>query len=108
MAYYLCAAFTLISALVSLGFSIDAYHSAQPETALTNAKYALSRSTAIALIMVGLILIKSTPALMVIALIMIIVQLLDGLIGIKISLFKAIGPLVTAIVNAVLLAVLWL
>lgn len=38
--------------------------------------------------------------------IMILVQLFDGIIGIKVSTFKTIGPLLTAIGNVILLAML--
>lgn len=42
--YYLCAVFTLISATVSFGFSMEAYIKAKQakNSALINAKYAVS------------------------------------------------------------------
>lgn len=108
MSYYFCAIFTLISAAVSFGFSIEAYHSAkkQPNGSLTTAKYAVSRSLALLVVAIGPVIFVSRPALIALATAMILVQLFDGIIGFKVSLFKTIGPLLTAIVNAVLLFVL--
>lgn len=105
MFYYLCAIVTLISSAVSFGFSIDAYITAKPlkDASLTNAKYALSRSVSIFLVAIGLFIFRSNPFLVVISAIMIGVQLLDGIIGIKISRFKTLGPLLTAVGNTVVL-----
>ncbi|MFC6253614.1 hypothetical protein ACFP1H_03265 [Secundilactobacillus hailunensis] len=105
MTYYLCAIFTLISALVSFGFSIEAYITAkkQPASGLTTAKYAVSRSFAIVIVAIGLVIFISRPYLIGLATIMILIQLFDGLIGLKVSLFKTVGPLLTALVNAILL-----
>lgn len=46
MIFYLCAAMTLISSTVSLGFSFQALFQAKTKDALAqnNAKYAISRS----------------------------------------------------------------
>ncbi|GAT18008.1 hypothetical protein [Secundilactobacillus silagei] len=105
MTYYLCAIFTLISAAVSFGFSIDAYVSAkkQPASGLITAKYAVSRSLGILVVAIGLVIFVSRPYLIGLATIMTLIQLFDGLIGFKVSLFKTVGPLLTALVNAILL-----
>lgn len=108
MSYYLCAGFTLISAAVSFGFSIEAYQSAkkQTESSLTTAKYAVSRSLALLIVAIGLVIFVSRPYLIALATAMTLVQLFDGIIGIKVSLFKTVGPLLTAVVNAILLFLL--
>jgi hypothetical protein len=106
--YYLCAIFTLISAAVSFGFSIDAYIKSRPqkEFALNNAKYAMSRSLSLFLVAIGPFILTSTQYLIVLSVIMIGVQLFDGIIGIKISVFKTVGPILTAIGNTVFLVIL--
>lgn len=107
--YYLCATFTLISATVSFGFAVEAYLKAKKhdDSALTNAKYALSRSLSLFLVSIGLLMFISKPYLIALSAIMIGVQLFDCIIGIRISKFKMIGPMFTAFGNiAVLLAFL--
>jgi hypothetical protein len=103
--YYLCAVFTLISSAVSFGFSIEAYvkSSSIKDIALTNAKYAMSRSFILFLVAIGLFIFTSKPYLITLSVVMIGVQLFDGIIGIKISSFKTLGPILTAIGNSVLL-----
>jgi hypothetical protein len=103
--YYICAAFTLISAAVSFGFSIDAFLKARQEkaVALTNAKYAMSRSLSLLLVAIGLLIFTDAAFLIALSAIMIGVQLFDGIIGVKISAFKTVGPLFTAVGNAVVL-----
>jgi hypothetical protein len=103
--YYFCAVFTLISATVSFGFSVEAYIKSKPQKdiALINAKYALVRSLSLFLAAIGLLIFISNPYLITVAGIMISIQLFDGLVGIKISTFKTIGPILTAIGNTVLL-----
>jgi hypothetical protein len=106
MLYYnICAAYTLISAAVSLGFSIVACLKSrtQNDIALTNAKYAAARSLSLFLAAAGLLVFVSNPYLIALSAIMIGIQLLDGIIGVKISTFKTIGPILTAIGNAVVL-----
>ncbi|MDR1216272.1 MAG: hypothetical protein LBK25_06295 [Treponema sp.] len=103
--YYLCAVFTLISATVSFGFSVQAEirSKSQKGAALINAKYAMARSLSLFLAAIGSLLFVSTPYLTVMAGIMIGVQLFDGIIGVKISTFKTIGPLLTGIGNTIFL-----
>ncbi len=106
--YYLCATFTLISAVVSFGYSIVAYLKSkqQKDTNLNNAKYAMSRSLSLFLGAVGLLIFISVPYLIALSVIMISVQIFDSIIGIKISTFKTVGPLLTAIGNIALLILL--
>ena len=105
MYYYLCAVYTLISAAVSFGFSVEAYikSKSQQGVALTNAKYAMARSLSLFLAAIGLIIFVSPPYLIALAGIMIGLQLLDGIVGTKINTFKTIGPILTAAGNIVLL-----
>lgn len=105
MTYYICAFFTLISAAVSFSFAIEAYSSAKKKASdsLITAKYAVSRSLALLIVSIGLIVFISRSYLIALAAAMILVQLFDGLIGLKVSWLKTAGPLLTALVNAILL-----
>lgn len=105
MYYYICVIFTIISATVSFGFSIDAYLKMRKQTnnALINAKYALSRSFSLWLVGLGLLFFIDASFLITLSIIMISVQLFDGIIGLKINTFKTVGPLLTALGNAVVL-----
>lgn len=105
--YYLCAIFTVISAAVSFGFSIEAYRKAktQKDNAFTNAKYAVSRSFSLFIVAIGLLIFTSPEYLVAMSAVMIGVQLLDGIIGMKISTFKSLGPFLTALGNGALLAI---
>lgn len=106
--YYLCAVFTFISAAVSFGFSVEAFLKTKPQkgVALTNAKYAMSRSLSLFIVSIGLLIFQSNPYLIALSAIMIGLQLFDGMIGIKVSAFKTIGPIFTAVGNTVLLILL--
>ncbi|WP_164848062.1 hypothetical protein [Lacticaseibacillus hulanensis] len=102
----ICMLVTAISAFVSLGFAIQAYAKARGNqtAALTNAKYALSRSLALVIAACGLLIVRDAGYLIALAVTMTGVQLFDGIIGIKVSWFKTLGPLCTAIANALVLA----
>ncbi|MFC6170791.1 hypothetical protein [Loigolactobacillus jiayinensis] len=76
---------------------------AQGTDTLTTAKYAMSRSFSLLLAAIGLLVFTAYPYLVALAFIMICIQLFDGIIGIKISTFKTIGPIMTAVGNAVML-----
>ncbi|MDR1068269.1 MAG: hypothetical protein LBL36_03360 [Clostridiales Family XIII bacterium] len=103
--YYLCAFVTLVSAAVSFAFSAYAHFKSksQKDTASLNAKYAMSRSFSLFVVAIGLFIFISDPYLITLAIVMIGIQLFDGIIGIKISAFKTMGPLLTAIGNALVL-----
>jgi hypothetical protein len=90
---------------VSFGFSVEAYikSKSQQGSALTNAKYAMARSLSLFLAAIGLLIFTSAPYLITLAGIMIAVQLLDGIVGTRISTFKTIGPILTAAGNIVFL-----
>ncbi|MDH6364628.1 hypothetical protein M2139_001615 [Enterococcus sp. PF1-24] len=104
ISYYICAIFTLISSAVSFGFSIDTFLKARQEkNALTNAKYAMSRSASLLIVAIGLLIFKDSSFLIALSVVMIGVQLFDGIIGFKISIFKTVGPLFTALGNTLLL-----
>lgn len=106
MLYQLCALVTAISAAVSLGFAVAAYRQSQVshDAAGTNARYALSRSGALAIAALGLVIFHAPEYLAALAITMTLVQLFDGLIGRQISKFKTYGPLFTGLANAVVLA----
>ncbi|MDR1301981.1 MAG: hypothetical protein LBK43_05880 [Treponema sp.] len=103
--YYLCAFFTLVSSAVSCGFSIEAYLKSklQKDISFTHAQYAMSRSFSLFFVAIGLFIFISNAYLIALSVVMIGIQLFDGIIGIKINTFKTIGPILTAIGNAIVL-----
>jgi len=104
--FILCASVTLISAVVSLGFSIAAAVTGSG-AARTMALYACARSVALSIASVVPILTGSVQWLLAVAWSMIIVQACDAVIGITIKdRMKTFGPAATAIFN--LAAVIWL
>lgn len=99
MLYYLCAAFTLISSMVSLGFAAQYVRGQAGETAW----YALSRSVALFCVSLIPLFIVSNELLFITSIAMILVQFFDGSIGIKIrNSFKTWGPWATALFHALL------
>jgi|GEM_PF-2430959 len=106
--YNVCAAITLISALVSCGFSLQAVTAANRNQngSLITAQYALSRSVMLAVVAIGLFIFRNDNFLVAMMVIMTGVQFFDGLIGRQVSTFKTVGPMTTAIVNAVALGIL--
>jgi hypothetical protein len=87
---------------------LEAYLKSKPlkDAASTNAKYAMSRSFSLFLVVIGLLIFTSNPYLIALSAVMIGVQLFDGIIGIKISTFKTLGPILTAIGNTAVLILL--
>jgi hypothetical protein len=108
IAYWACVSVTVISALTSLGFAVSAFRSSSGgTTSHMNAMYALSRSTALAIVSLVPLAYHSRSWLIPIAITMTTVQALDGIVGVRISDFlKTIGPTVIAVLN--LLTILWL
>lgn len=109
--YYLCAAVTLISAVVSFGFSINAYLKAeeQKDNSITNAMYAMSRSCSLLLASLVPVFYVSNSYLFAVSIAMICVQLFDGVVGMRIkNTFKTFGPFSTAIGNGIVLVLLFL
>jgi hypothetical protein len=95
----------VISSSISFGFSIEAYlkSKSRKDVAFINAKYVISRSFSLFLASIGLFLFISDSYLIALSVVMIGVQLFDGIIGIKINTFKTVGPILTAIGNSILL-----
>jgi hypothetical protein len=103
--YYLCAFFTVISFVISFWFSIKAClkSKSRENVAFVNAKYALLRSFALLIVSLGLFIFISDSYLIALSAIIITVQLFDGIIGIKISIFKTVEQISTALKNSILL-----
>jgi hypothetical protein len=104
--FWACAVVTLASALTSLGFSVAAVRTVG-EAGLTSARYAMSRSVALAIVSVVAIAFQSVAALAAIAVAMVLVQGGDAFVGWKQhNAVKTAGPAVTALVNLVALLVM--
>jgi hypothetical protein len=100
-AYWICAGFTLFSALVSVTFSLLALRmSAGHEYAL----YAASRTVALPLAVIYAMMNRSRGGIAVLALVMTLVQLLDGFIGLNLhNPSRTYGPIAFAAINFALL-----
>lgn len=97
---------TAVSAYTSLGFSVAAVFAADGEARAT-AMYASARSVALALASLIPFFYSSTAFLTAIALVMILVQGLDAVIGFRRhETLETFGPATTALLN--LLALAWL
>ena len=106
IAFWFCAAITLISALVSLGYAIAGLRGADAE-ARTASEYAFSRSLALAIAAIVAMFTASVAFVAAVALAMVIVQLVDAVIGARIpDRVKTFGPAATALVNAA--ALVWM
>lgn len=104
--FWACAVITLASALTSLGFSVAAVRAADAP-GLTNARYAMSRSVALAIVSVVAIAYQSVPWLAAVAVAMVLVQAGDALVGrMERDAVKTVGPAATAVLN--LAALLWM
>lgn len=100
--YFVLAIFTIISASVSLGYSIQSCASSHN----INAYYALTRSLPLCLLSIFTIVIHNDIFLITISIAMILVQFLDAFVGYKNKdAFKTYGPLVTSLVNLILLVI---
>lgn len=105
--FWLCAVITLVSALTSLGFSIVAARISDAGAGLLNARYAMSRSGALAVVAVVAIVNQSTLWLAAVAVAMVLIQAGDAVVGrLDRNLLKTIGPAATAVANAA--ALLWM
>lgn len=98
-AFWVCAAITVISSLVSLGYAASAVRSSQgPDR--RNALYAFSRSVALAVAATTALFNRSAGWLEGVALAMIVVQASDAVIGARIrDRLKTVGPALTAVAN---------
>lgn len=105
-AFWICAAITLISALVSLGYSIAALVDADPAHR-SSPRYASARSLALASVAVVALFAHSQSYLAAVALTMVIVQATDAVVGwLDRDRLKTVGPALTAAANAA--ALVWL
>lgn len=103
-AYWCCAAFTLISSLVSLGYSVAAVRENGSGRAVT-AEYALSRSVALTSISAVPLFGQRHDWLVAASVAMIVVQAADVIIGARVrDRLKTFGPAATAACNLALLA----
>lgn len=102
VSYWACALFTLISAVVSLCYSVVAVRTSGSGPA---ARYALARSFALTVLAgAAVVLGERHDWLLAAAVAMIVVQALDAVIGFSIrDHLKTFGPAVTAAVNVALL-----
>jgi len=98
-AYWICAGVTLVSAVVSFGYSVAGLRGAEG-AARTASQYALARSTAL-LAVAGVALFAGAPAFVAaVAIAMIIVQAIDAVVGVTIKdRLKTFGPALTALLN---------
>jgi hypothetical protein len=104
--YWFCTVATAISALTSLGFSIAAL--VRPvEGSLTTARYAASRSVALAVAAAVPIVATSVSWAEAVALAMVIVQAGDATIGLREhDIRRTLGPAVFAVINLFALVLL--
>ena len=104
--YWFCVVVTAISALTSLGFSIAAL--VRPiEGSLRTARYAASRSVALAVAAAVPIVATSVRWVEAVALAMVIVQAGDATIGLREhDIRRTVGPAVFAVINLVALVLL--
>jgi hypothetical protein len=97
--FWACAVVTLASALTSLGYSAAAVRTVG-EPGLTNARYALSRSAALAIASVVAIAFQSVAWLAAMAVAMVLVQGGDAFVGrMQRNAVKTAGPAAIALVN---------
>jgi hypothetical protein len=105
LAFWTCAIITTISALVSAGFSVLGLSG--PSGGDIFVRYAASRSIALLIAVLCCIGFRSREAIAALALVMSLVQGLDGLIGVLVhDPAKTYGPFVFALVNFA--ALVWL
>jgi hypothetical protein len=101
-AYWFCAVVTVLSAFTSLGFSIAALASGG-----LNARYAFSRSVALAIAGAIPLLRPSQTWVEAVASAMVTVQVADAVVGgLQRDAMKTIGPAVLAIINLVALVLM--
>ena len=105
MLYTITACTTLLSALLGLCFSINAVL-AEKGAARTNALYLFARSLALACTALIPLCVNAPELLIVVTAAMLIVQIVDGIIGIAIkSKIRTMGPFFMAGCHGVCLGV---
>jgi hypothetical protein len=101
-AFWICAGFTLFSAIASAGFSLLSLRMAGGHE---YALYAASRSVALPLATIYAITLRSRAGVAALAVAMTLVQLFDGIVGFRLNdPGRAYGPFVFAAIN---LGLLW-
>jgi hypothetical protein len=104
-AFWICAAVTAISAIVSASFSLAALLG--PAQSDVNAMYAASRSISLPVVVLAVLYFRSRAGIAAMAFAMGLVQFLDAVIGmLSHDPFKTDGPLVLALITFASLA--WL
>jgi hypothetical protein len=93
--FWICAAMTILNAMVSAGFAVA---TVVQDSGKSPALYALSRSLALFAVAIGAVVFKSKPAVAALAVAMVLVQLADTGIGmIMHDASKTFGPLFLAL-----------
>ncbi|WP_022891291.1 hypothetical protein [Agromyces subbeticus] len=106
IAFWVCAAITAVSALVSLGYSVAGVRGTKGGE-LTASRYALARSAALAVGALASVFTASVPFTAAMAVTMMLVQAADAAVGVTIrDHLKTVGPAATAIANAA--ALIWM
>jgi hypothetical protein len=102
--YWFCGVVTAVSAFTSLGFSIAALASGDDQL---NARYAFSRSLAVAIVSTVPLIRPSETWVQAVASTMVAVQAADAVVGgLRRDAMKTFGPAVLATINLVALALL--
>lgn len=101
MAYYLTACITSLSAFLGLAFSIYAIRNSDNQEK-TNALYMFARSVAIVFISIIPFFRGSGVLLFIITSSMLIIQVIDGIVGIYIqNRMRTVGPFIMAVLHAI-------
>lgn len=105
--FYFLVIVTIISAIVSLGFSLNAVADRkQNQKSQTNALYALSRSLVLFLLSIIAVFTGSAAFLTGVALAVALTHIFDGFIGIILKNdFKTYGPFITGFLHLVIIAI---
>lgn len=105
-AFWVCASLAVISAAVSFGYSVAGLRGATG-AARTASWYALVRSGALLGAAVVAVVAGSVPFVVAIALVMVLVQAGDAVVGFRLAhTVKTVGPAATAVVHAA--SLVWL
>ena len=106
VAYWVCAAVTVVSSVVSAGYAVAGLRAATGATRVPSL-YALARSVALVAVAAASLFAGSIGFLAAAAIAMIVVQALDAVVGATIKdRVKTFGPAATAAFN--LAALVWL
>lgn len=105
--FWVCGVVTLVSASVSLAYSLAGLRGAGSTAEVVASRYAAARSAALAVTAVVGLFSGSVGFVAAVALAMILVQALDTFVGAGIrDTVKTVGPAATAVAN--LAALVWL